>query len=57
MSIDDVYRATSKKRLKEIRRENFEKSLVDYKGHMFFIGGWVPKFELLGIQAREFLKR
>ena len=40
--------------MKEIRRENFEESLVDYKG--LIIGGRVPKFELLGTPAREFSK-
>ena len=29
MSIEDTYRATSKKILKEIRRENFEKCIVE----------------------------
>ena len=38
MSIEGVYRATSRNLLKEIRRENFEKSLVDYKRLMLFIG-------------------
>ena len=32
------------------------KSLVDYKGLLLFIGGGVPKFELLGTPAREFAK-
>ena len=54
MSIEGVYRATSRNLLKEIRRVKFEKSLVDYKGLMLFIGGRVPKFELLGTLAREF---
>ena len=48
VSIEDIYRATSRNLLKEIRRENFEKSLVGYKRLMLFIGGRVPKFELLG---------
>ena len=38
MSIEGVYRATSRNLLKEIRRENFEKCLVDYKRLMLFIG-------------------
>ena len=57
VSIEDVYRATSRELLKEIHQEFFEKSLVDYKGHMLFIGGGVPKFELLGTPARELPKR
>ena len=56
MSTEGVYRATSRSLLKEIRREIFEESLVDYKGLMLFIGGVVPKFELLGTPAREFSK-
>ena len=56
MSIEGVYRTTSRNLLKEIRREFFYKSLVDYKGLMLFIGGGVPKFELLGTPAREFSK-
>ena len=56
LSIEGVYRATSKNLFKEIRRENLEKSIVDYKGLMLFIGGGVPKFELLGTPAREFTK-
>ena len=56
MSIEGVYRATRRNLLKEIRRENFEKSLVDYKGLMLFIGGRVPKFELLGTPVREYSK-
>ena len=56
-SIEDVYRATSRKLLKEIRRKKFEKSLEDYQGHMLFTGGGVPKFERLGTPAREFSKR
>ena len=56
MSIEGVYRATSRNLLKEIRRENFEKSLVDFKELMLFIGGRVPMFELLVSQAREFSK-
>ena len=56
MSKEGVYRATSKNLLKEIRREYFEKSLVDYKGLMLFIGGGVPKFKLLSTPAREFSK-
>ena len=38
MSIEGVYRATSRNLFKEIRRENFEKCLVDYKRLMLFIG-------------------
>ena len=53
MSTEEVYSATSRNLLKEIRREIFEKSLVDYKGLMLFIGGGVHKFELLGTPARE----
>ena len=56
MSAEGVYRATSRNLLKEIRRENFEKSLVDYEGLMLFIGGGEPKFELLDTPAREFAK-
>ena len=56
MSTEGVYRETSRDLLKEIRREIFEKSLVDYKGLMLFIGGRVPKFELLDTPAREFPK-
>ena len=56
MIIEGVYRATSRNLLKEIRLENFEKSLVDYKGLMLFIVGRVPKIELLGTPAREFPK-
>ena len=56
MSTEGIYRATSRTLLKQIRREIFEKSLVDYKGHMLFIGSGVPKFELLGTPAREFSK-
>ena len=54
--IEGVSRATSRNLLKEIRREYFEKSLVDYKGLMLFIGGRVPKFELLCTLAREISK-
>ena len=57
MSIEGVYRATSRNLLKEIRLVNFEKSLVDYKGLMLSIGGGVPEFELLNAPAREFSKR
>ena len=53
VSIEGVYRASSRNLFKDIRRENYEKSLVDYKGLMLFIGGGVPKFELLGTPARE----
>ena len=56
MSTKGVYRATSRNLLKEIRWEIFEKSLVDYKGLMLFIGGGVPKFELLDTPTREFSK-
>ena len=56
MSTEEVYSATSRNLSKEIRREIFEKSLVDYKGLMLFIGVGVPKFELLDNPAREFLK-
>ena len=56
MSTEEVYSATSRNLLKEIRQEIFEKSLVDYKEFMLFIGGGVPKFELLGTTAREFSK-
>ena len=54
MSTEEVYSATSRNLFKEIRREIFEKSLVDYKGLMLFIGVGVPKFELLDNPAREF---
>ena len=57
MSIEGVYRATSRNLLKEIRREMFEKSLVDYKGLMLLTACGVPKFELLGTPAREFSKK
>ena len=56
MSTKVVYREISRNLFKEIRREIFEKSLVDYKGLMLFIGGGVPKSELLGTPAREFSK-
>ena len=56
MSTEGVYRETNRNFIKEIRREIFEKSLVDYIGLMLFIGGGVPKFELLGTPAREFSK-
>ena len=56
VSTEEVYSATSRNLFKEIRREIFEKSLVDYKGLMLFIGVGVPKFELLDNSAREFLK-
>ena len=56
MSIKVLYIPTSRNVLKEIRREKFEKSLVDYKGLMLFIGGGVHKFGLLGTPAREFRK-
>ena len=56
MSTKVVYREISRNLFKEIRREIFEKSLVDYKGLMLFIGAGVPKSELLGTQAREFSK-
>ena len=56
MSTEEVYSATSRNRFKEIRWEIFEKSLVDYKGLMLFIGVGVPKFELLDNPARELLK-
>ena len=56
MNIEGVYRPTSRNRLKEIRGENFEKSLVDYEGLMLFIGGGVPKFGILGTPVREFWK-
>ena len=56
MSTEEVYSATSRNLFKEIRREIFEKSLVDYKGLMLFIGVGVPKFELLDNPAREILK-
>ena len=38
MSIEGVYRVTSRNLSKKIRRENFEKCLVDYKRLMLFIG-------------------
>ena len=50
-------RTTSRKLLKENRWKKNEKDLVDYKGHMPFIGGGIHKFELLGIPARKFSKR
>ena len=53
VSIEGVYRATSKNLPIEILRENYVKSLVDYKGLMLFIGGGVSKFELLVTPARE----
>ena len=53
VSIEGVYRETSRNLLKQVRRENFQKSLVDYKGLMLFSGCRVPKFELLGTPARE----
>ena len=56
VSIEGVYRATSRNLLKEIRRVNFEKCLVDYKGLMLSIRGGVPRFALLGTPAREFAK-
>ena len=56
MSTEGVYRTTNRNLLKEIRRENFEKSLVDYKGIMLFIGVGVPKFELLVSPARKSIK-
>ena len=56
MSIEGVYRATSRNLLKEFRLVNFEKSLVDYNGLMLSIGGGIPKFELLGTPAREIPK-
>ena len=56
VSTEEVYSATSRNLFKEIRREIFVKSLVDYKGLMLFIGVGVPKFELLDNPAREFLK-
>ena len=57
MSIENKYRATGRKILKESRREKFEKNILDYKGHMLFTGGVVPKFELLGTPAREHSKK
>ena len=56
MNTEGVYRATNRNLLKEIRREMFEKSLVDYKGLMLFTGVVVPKFELLCTPAREISK-
>ena len=56
MSTEDVYRETSRNLFKRNSSENFEKSLVDYKGLMLFIGGGVPKFELLDTPAGEFPK-
>ena len=59
MSIEDICGATSRTILKEIRRENFEKSIVE-KGSLFLQTTMlrrVPKFELPGIPAREFSKR
>ena len=54
MSMEGVIRPTRRNLLKEIRRETFEKSLVDLKGLMLFIVGGVPKFGFLGNPAREF---
>ena len=56
MSTKVVYREISRNLFKEIRREIFEKRFVDYKGLMLFIGGGVPKSELLSTPAREFSK-
>ena len=56
MSTEGVYGAISRNLLNEIRRENFENSLVYYKGLMLFIGGVVPKIELLVSPTREVSK-
>ena len=56
MSTEGVYGAISRNLLNEIRRENFENSLVYYKGLMLFIGGGVPKIELLVSPTREVSK-
>ena len=56
MSTKVEYREISRNLFKEICREIFEKCLVDYKGLMLFIGGGVPKSELLDTPAREFSK-
>ena len=59
MSIEDIYRATGRKILKEIRRENFEKSIVE-KGSLLPTNDHIEtgtKFELPGTPAREFSKR
>ena len=56
MSTEGVYGAISRNLLNEIRRENFENSLVYYKGLMLFIGGVVPKIELLVTTTREISK-
>ena len=57
VSIEDTYSETFREIFKEICPEEFEKSILDNIGHMLFIGGGVPKLELLGIPAREFSKR
>ena len=57
VSIEGVYRTTSRKVLKEIRWKKNEKDLVNYKGLMPFISGGVPMFELLGTQTREISKK
>ena len=54
MSIEGIYRAACKNLFKEVHWEKFEKSLGDYKGLMLFIGGEVPKFELLRTPATDF---
>ena len=59
MSIEDIYRATGKKIIKEIRQENFEKSIVE-KSHFCLqttILRRVPKFELPATNPTEFSKR
>ena len=56
MSTEGVYRATSRNLLKEIRRENFEKCLVDYKRLMLFIGdekSLVEKGALCSLRLRR----
>ena len=57
MSIEDVYRATSRKLLKRNSSGNFWEKVSQTTKGTLFIGGRVPKFELLGIPATEFSKK
>ena len=59
MSIEDIYRATGRKIFKEIRRENFEKSIIE-KGSLLPINDHIEtgtQVRAPGYPAREFSKR
>ena len=59
MSVENTYRAIGRKGFKEIRRENFEKSIVE-KGSLLHTNDYIEtgiEVRAPGTQAMEILKR